>query len=87
MLTLVRRRARAHLGPQEGPCPPWSAGGPVLTFSLQTPHLLRSFGFCWLRSRTADLVYFKEFYFKKLLTFENLIGTICTQKKNFFNAL
>lgn len=31
----------------------------------------------------ADLVYFKEFYFKKLLTFENLIGTICTQKKKF----
>lgn len=53
----------------------------MLTFSLQAPHLLRYFDLCWLRSRTADLVYFREFYFKKLLTFENLIGTICTQKK------
>lgn len=61
-------------------------GGPVLTLGLQTSHLLRYFDLCWLRSTTADLVYFKEFYFKKLLTFKNLIGTICTQKKNF-NAL
>ena len=57
----------------------------AVTFRLQNPHLVRYFDLCWLKSRTADLVYFKEFYFKKLLTFKNLIGTICTQK--FFNAV